>query len=166
MNRLKNLIISISVCIFFTGMATGQSFSDQYHVAVGLRAGESAGLSLKVNNQNSSGCEFLLGLWSNWISFTGLYEKNVQAFNINGMRWYYGAGGHIALETNTYYEQGRSYDRGSDFALGIDGIVGLEYKIPQIPFAVSLDLKPFLEMYRNGNLYFSADPGIGVKFTF
>ena len=69
-------------------------------------------------------------------------------------------------EAGTYYMAGRDYGRGKDFALGIDGIVGIENKIPQIPIAMSLDIKPFMEIFRDGELNFSLDPGIGVKFTF
>ena len=82
------------------------------------------------------------------------------------MRWYYGGGGHIAFRTDSYYNGGRTYVRGDDFALGIDGVLGLEYKIAQIPFAVCFDIKPLVEVYRNGDMYFTFDPGIGVKFTF
>jgi len=166
MNGLKKLLIGISLCMFMVGTVAGQSLSGEYRTAVGLRAGETSGLSLKFNTKSPASYEFVLGIWDNWISLTGLYEKRAEAFNVNGMKWYYGAGGHLAFETNNYYEGGRYYTRSNDFALGVDGIVGLEYKIPQIPFAVSVDIKPLLEIYRNGNFYLSADPGVGVKFTF
>jgi hypothetical protein len=100
------------------------------------------------------------------VCFTGLYEKNAQAFNIDGMKWYYGGGDHIGLATRTLYHEASSYTEGEEYAIGLDGIVGLEYKIPQFPFALSLDIKPLIEIYRNGYLNFEFDPGIGIKFTF
>ena len=59
-----------------------------------------------------------------------------------------------------------TYSRSEAYALGLDGIVGLEYKIPEIPFAISLDMKPLIEIDGNGYFYFAFDPGFGLKFTF
>ena len=166
MNKFKYLLPGILICFLFTGTATAQALGTDYRTAIGLRAGETSGVSMKFNTKSNSSIELLAGFWSKWLSLTGLYETKVPAFQINGMNWYYGAGGHVAFETNTYYKGGRNFTRGNDFALGIDGIVGLEYKINQIPFAISIDVKPFMEIYQSGDLYFAIDPGIGVKFTF
>ena len=166
MNTLKKYFICLSFIIFLKGVGYGQSLTGNYHAAIGLRAGDTSGLTFKFNSGGSSNVELLAGFWSNWLSLTALYEKNVSAFNVNGMNWYYGAGGHVSFVTGDYYNRGRQYTRGDDFALGLDGIVGLEYKIPPIPFAVSIDIKPFMEIYRNGNFFLGIDPGIGVKFTF
>jgi hypothetical protein len=144
----------------------GQSLTGDYHAAIGIRAGETTGVTFKFKTGGSSSVELLAGFWSDWLNLTALYEKNVNAFNVNGMNWYYGAGGHVSFATGSYYNDGRRYTRGDDFALGIDGIVGLEYKIPPIPFALSIDIKPLIEIYRNGDIYAGIDPGIGVKFTF
>jgi hypothetical protein len=108
----------------------------------------------------------IAGFWTDWFNFTALYEKYAPAFNVDGMNWYYGGGGHVSLLTSNVRHDGRYYNRGEDFALGVDGIVGLEYKIPPIPFAVSIDLKPLIEVYRKGGVYVGLDPGIGIKFTF
>ncbi len=166
MKTLKIILISLAFIIPIAGKASGQSLTGNYHVALGLRAGETSGATVKFGIRNSSSIELLAGFWSDWLSLTGLYEKNVPAFNVEGMRWYYGGGAHVAFVTRTYYNEGRYYNRGQDYALGIDGTVGIEYKIPPIPFAISVDIKPFMEFYRNGDLNLGVDPGIGVKFTF
>ena len=144
------------------GQATGSS----YKTAIGIRAGDLSGLSLRINNKSASSVEILAGFWSNWINITGLYEINAQAFSVEGMRWYYGGGGHAGLSTGSYYKHGRYFTRGEDFTFGLDGIRGLEYKIPSVPIAISADLKPLIEIYRNGDVYMGIDPGLGIKFTF
>lgn len=161
----KSLIITLFI-ITAGVTAEGQSLNGNYRAAIGVRAGETSGVTFKFKGRNSGGVELLAGFWHDWVSLTALYEKNVPAFGVDGMKWYYGGGGHISFATGDYYNGGRYYTRGSDYALGIDAIVGLEYKIPPIPFAVSVDLKPLMEIYRNGDLFFGLDPGIGVKFTF
>jgi|WetSurMetagenome_2_1015567.scaffolds.fasta_scaffold05895_6 hypothetical protein len=165
MKTLKGLIITL-LCIVTSGAIFGQSLTGDYHAAIGLRAGETSGITFKFRTGETSRVELLAGVWSDWINLTGLYERHVPAFSVEGMRWYYGAGGHVAFATGNYYNGGRHYTRGSDFAAGVDGIAGIEYKIPPIPIALSLDIKPFMEIYRNGDLYFGVDPGLGVKFTF
>jgi hypothetical protein len=166
MKTLKMLFVCLSFFMVIGYGVSGQSLGNDYHVGLGLRAGETSGITLKINTPRASSLEFIGGIWSNWLSLTGLYEKRADAFNVSGMRWYYGAGGHAAFETSTYYNQGRIYTRGSDYAIGLDVIAGLEYKIPPIPVAISLDVKPLIEIYRNGDMFFGIDPGIGIKFTF
>ncbi len=166
MKTIRKIFLGISFCIISGYAVSGQALGTDYRLALGLRSGESSGITFKLNTGPSSGLEFIAGIWSNWLNITGLYEIKAPAFSIEGMRWYYGAGGHVAFSTGTYYKEGRYYTRGDEYAMGLDGIVGIEFKIPQIPFAVSFDAKPLVEIYRNGDLYFGIDPGIGVKFTF
>ena len=166
MRTIRNILCSLFIFSLINSTVNGQSLTGQYRTAVGLRAGETSGIAFSHNLGQASGFELIAGIWSDWLSLTGLYERKVPAFNVDGMRWYYGAGGHGAVATGTYFREGRSYYRGDDFALGVDGVVGLEYKIPPIPFVVSFDAKPFMEIYRSGNLFFAIDPAISIKFTF
>jgi hypothetical protein len=166
MNFPKQTLTGLTVFILVSGAASAQSLTGDYRAAIGVRGGPTSGVTLKFKSRGSSAVEFIGGLWTDWLSLTALYEKNVPAFGVNGMKWYYGGGGHVSFSTGQYYNGGRLYSRGDDYALGVDGIVGLEYKIPPIPFALSVDIKPLIEVYRNGDLYFGLDQGIGVKFTF
>jgi hypothetical protein len=165
--RSVRIVIAVAGFLIVSAYtASGQALSSEYKAAFGLRAGETSGITFKYNTTSSTGFEIIAGIWSNWLSLTGLYEKRAAAFNVEGMKWFYGAGGHVVFKTSTYYNEGRTYDRGDQFALGVDGIVGLEYKIPQIPFAISLEVKPLMEINADGNMFLSIDPGFGVKFTF
>lgn len=81
----------------------------------------------------------------------GLYEWTMPVIN-DDFNFYYGVGGHL----------GAAYSR---FAIGVDAIVGLEYCIPGVPLALSLDYKPFVNFVtpRINGLW---DFGLGIKFTF
>ena len=52
----------------------------------------------------------------------------------------------------------------SQILLGADGVVGLEYVIPQSPIAISLDLNPRIELATGP--FFDIAPGLGVKYCF
>jgi len=154
-------IFSQCICTAFT-----QSLTADYRYAMGVRAGGTSGFTFKFDTRNTGSVELLAGFWSGWFSLTGLYERNANAFQVEGLMWYYGGGGHLSIETRDHYHERWYFRRGDNFALGIDGIIGIEYKIPPVPIAVSTDFKPFLEVDTNGHVFFGPDIGMGVKFTF
>jgi hypothetical protein len=173
----KIFLMALSLTLIGTTVkAQGLSInSPNYRTAVGLRGGELGGLTFKRFTRPDAAFEAILGLGyrdPRLLSFTLLFEKHVPAFNVSGMRWYYGGGGHITLvgSSSGYYRhpwfRNRYYYEGGAIGLGIDGVLGLEYKIPPIPFAISLDLKPYIEVLSPGGVFWSLDPALGIKLTF
>ncbi len=141
----------------------------QYNTAIGLRAGFTSGLTVKhFFGGGNKAVEGIIGLWPYSTSITGLYEVHKGA-GTAGLNFYYGVGAHVAFRTSRIYYS-RYYDRYYRYyynnALGIDGILGIEYKVPEIPFALSLDLKPFIEFHNDGYVYSALDPGLGLKIAF
>jgi hypothetical protein len=143
-----------------------------YKFAIGIRAGSTSGLTFKHLMNRGNAVELIAGLWPNAVGLTGLYEKHVGS-GISSLRFYYGAGLHFTVETNHYLYRRPSdngayaYRYGPDgWGAGVDGIVGIEYKIPVIPVALSFDLKPYVEATSIGYLYTAIDPGLGIKFAF
>ena len=175
--RVMIVIIWISLVLVPTmNFAQGLSIdSPNYRNAIGLRGGDLGGLTFKHFKSSDRAIEAIIGLGyrdPRIFSVTVLLEKHLPAFDVSGMRWYYGGGGHIAVVAthSGYYPRpwGRyqyEYERGA-IGLGIDGIAGLEYKIPPIPIAISFDLKPYIELYSAGGVFWSLDPAFGIKLTF
>jgi len=161
-------ILALTVSISFGQLATNSS---AYRTAVGVRGGEASGLTIKHFVGGQDAIEGIVGLWYHGLSATVLYERHSSAFNVSGMNWYYGGGGHATIYSDRryYYYNGRRradrYVRGS-IGLGIDGVFGLEYKIPKAPIAVNLDVKPYVEVITSGGIWTSLDPGLGIKVTF
>lgn len=143
--------------------------SKTYNTAVGLRGFGTSGLTLKQFVGQSNAVEGIFNLWNRGFSATVLLERHVGAFEAEGLNWYYGGGGHVAVRSNDiYFRNGRDRYEYADgeVGLGVDGVFGIEYAIPQIPLAVSLDVKPFVEVTTSGNTWLGMDPGLGVKVTF
>ncbi len=160
-------ILFILLFTFTTGIIYAQ-----YNFAIGVRAGGTTGITLKLNNENSA-VEGIIGFWNNGLSFTGLWEKNEDAFNTTSLNWLYGWGGHVSVYGENF--DGKSgpawfnhpnNDGQGDMGFGLDGIAGLEYRLKPIPFAVSVAIKPYVEVVTNGAFLFWIDPGFGIKFTF
>lgn len=162
--------IWITACCMSTAWAQqgmGNSFS------IGLRAGETSGLTLKKSIASRSAIEGIIGIRHYGGSLTALYEQYAPAFNTPGLNIYYGVGGHLGYYQHHHYFYGyhERYDWhehdhfGNTLMLGVDGIVGIEYKLPSAPIAFSFDLKPFLEFGNRGGIFSYLDPGLGVKVT-
>lgn len=164
-------ILAIILPFLFTKNIIAQTEFGQYNykTAIGIRAGGTSGVTVKQFVGETKAFEGIVGIWNRGLSLTGLYE-NYTSTTTPGLNWYFGGGAHVSFETGTsYYVHHRYYDyynNDGGVGFGVDGIVGLEYKISPIPFALSLDIKPFFEVNTNGRVYIALDPGIGIKATF
>ena len=142
----------------------------QYTTAIGIRAGETTGLTFKKFTGASTALEGIAGVWYRGVSATALYEKYIPAFDAANLSWYFGGGAHLAFKTGestlNIFGQRRYYFRDGGMGLGIDGIFGLEYKMPSAPIAISFDFKPFIEFNTKGGGWISLDPGLQFKASF
>jgi hypothetical protein len=71
--------------------------------------------------------------------------------NIEGLRWFYGAGGYVGFESGDTY-------------LGPTGILGIDYKFINVPINLSLDWKPELDIIPDINFVPDAF-ALSVRFT-
>lgn len=107
--------------------------AQKYDTALGVRlGGNNYGLTLQQRLASRLTLEGIAGLGQREYSGTVLAEYH---FGILGpsLNYYFGAGGHL----------GHSKDTGG-FS-GLDGLVGVEYKVAFLPIALSFDFKPSLE---------------------
>jgi hypothetical protein len=156
---------------------TNSSINDNggnYRNAFGIRVGQTSGFTYKHKFESDHAVEVILGTYPYALSLTALYEKYMET-GTNGLQWYFGGGAHLGAPLSgnygyyVYDETGRyRYYRTAWYgpAVGIDGIIGIEYKIPKAPVAFSFDLKPNFEFVRNRGVYGSMDPGLGIKLAF
>lgn len=160
-----------SVLLFILFLIAGTAAA-QYNFAIGVRTAGTTGITLKRNFENSA-IEGLVGFWNDGFSFTGLWEKKVTAFDAENLNWIYGWGGHVSVygedfnskKGPAWFNHPNTDDKG-DIGFGLDGTAGIEYKIKPIPFAVSVGIKPYVEVVTNGAFLFWIDPGVGIKFVF
>ena len=136
-----------------------------YNTALGLRLGPTAGISFKQFVAPRGAFEGILSTRWHGFMFTGLYEIHHQAFNHPGFNFYYGFGGHVG-----YWDVGRYrhpwYDTDGKYtALGVDGILGLEYSFGQLPLNLSIDWKPMFNLVNYTGLW-ADDVGLSVRIYF
>lgn len=135
MNKHTVLLIFL---IFYCIAADAQR---NYKTSVGLRLGSSNGFSVKYFLDETDALEGMLATrWRGIIVF-GLYQRHQTAFRIWELNFYYGAGAHLGF-WNEYMHHPWFEDDVAHAVVGIDGILGLEYTVPGIPFNISMDWKP------------------------
>jgi hypothetical protein len=158
---MKKLLIVFA--LFFL-MGTAVTAQD-YNTGIGVRGGLSNGLTVKHFIGNNVAIEGLLT--SRWDGFniTGLYEIHAyEAFDVPRLNWYYGAGAHLGFwkgrPSHPWFTDNQTYT-----VLGIDGIIGMEYNIEEIPFNISLDWKPGFNLL--GHTGFWGDElALSVRYIF
>jgi hypothetical protein len=143
------------------------------NLSVGARIGGfSSGISVKYFYRENVALEGVVGtnFGRKGLHLLGLYEIHAPAFKVPNLQWFYGAGAHVGSYKGRYYHE-RTYPGYYDSfdktltTVGIDGIVGLEYKIAEIPILVSTDFKPFLDVNRDG-LFLLPDWALTVRYSF
>ena len=163
MKKTALLLITAAFLMLFQQKANAQL----YKAAAGLKfGGYENGISGKYFLNEGTALEGILGIRSHGLVITGLYEYHQTAFNVPELKFYYGAGAHIGAVGDGYYKRYGGEDEyyKSGILLGADGVIGLEYVIPESPIAISLDLNPRLELARGP--FFDLAPGLGLKYTF
>ncbi len=172
MMKKATLIFAMAAfAILFTRQAMAQTSGQtatSYPYALGLKfGGYENGISGKYFMQSDVALEGILGFRKHGLVVTGLWEKHQTAFNVPELKFYYGGGAHIGAVGSGYYKRfngDEDYYDSSSILLGADGVLGLEYIIPNAPIAVSLDLNPRVELARG--TFFDIAPGLGLKYTF
>ncbi len=150
------LFFSILCCV---SLAQAQD----YNTAVGLRGGSANGLSIKHFIENDVAIEGLISSRWKGLNLTGLYEIHAEAFNETGLNWYYGFGAHIGFWDGKHTSWGDA-DRNYS-VLGLDGIIGLEYNIQEIPINLSIDWKPALNLIGYSGLW-GSNFALSARYTF
>lgn len=154
-----------ALSLLFGGLllASGLTANAQYSNAVGVRLGDSYGVTYKTFLQSNRAMDFILNLRNsnnvNYVRLTALYELHNPIADVPGLSWYYGGGGTIG---QVKYKEG---NRNKELYLSLDGVLGLDYTLEATPLNFSLDWKPAAVLRPNAD--FDAN-GIGasVRITF
>lgn len=90
-----------------------------------------------------------------------MYEFNFDIQGIDGLRWYVGPGAHIGFWNHDYKEKKNINSAG----FGIDGVLGLDYKLANYPVNISVDWQPAVDLIGSSG-FTPAYGGIGIRYTF
>ena len=142
---------------------SGSANCQDYRTGIGFRAGFSQGITVKHFIDKRAALEGIIATKWEGLEITGLYEiHNYGSFEVDHLNWYYGGGGHIGFyngENVSWGETGTQY-----MAIGVDGIIGIEYNFEEAPINIGLDLKPGFNFI--GYVGFWYDAALSVRYIF
>lgn len=141
---------------------SGLNEGSTYQTAVGVKVYPGS-ITVKHFINDNVAVEGLGYFWQYGFRVTGLYEIHGNIPGAEGLKWYVGPGAHVGFYNNTWT---KDYpDRNSGVAIGVDGVLGLDYKIKGAPINVSFDWQPSFNLI--GYSYFEGGwGGIGIRYTF
>jgi hypothetical protein len=136
--------------------ATAQS---PYNKAIGIRFPAGTGLTYKKFITQKAAMEFLALYAKESFRLSGLYEFHFPFAKAEGLNWYVGPGAHAGFYKTQYQ---KSYSSKMD--IGIDGVIGLDYKFNGLPVNVSLDWQPSVSLSGNSGTHTSYG-GVAIRYT-
>jgi hypothetical protein len=166
------LLSVISLLAFTTAVAQKSKsfYSSDYTTAIGVKLfpapeGGAGAVTFKYFFKKDAAVEALGYFWQRGGRITGLYEFHWDINGAQGLKWFVGPGAHIAFYNDKYYN-GNRYG-GSYATVGVDGIIGLDYKFNKIPLNLSVDWQPFFD-FGNGryNGFGGEFAGVAARYTF
>lgn len=159
---MKKVFLAMLFAVGVMAGANAQSMGSDYQTALGVKIYPGA-ISLKSFTQDNVALEGLAYFWDNGFRFTGLYEIHGDITGVDGLKWYVGPGAHVGFYNDHWKKEYPGRDGG--VAIGVDGVLGLDYKISGAPINVSLDWQPSFNII--GHSYFEGGwGGLGVRYTF
>lgn len=170
---MKKLLLIIPVLLI--GLSTQ---AQQYKNSAGIRTGYTSAITYKRFLVNEQAIEFLASGRNNGFQITTLYQFNKPMplhFNDNFYA-YYGVGASVGYEKysrrslDVNFDSSApvfTYDQHAFFTMGINTILGVEYRWLAMPLTIGLDIKPFFQFigmqYTETHFW---DMGLSVKYVF
>ena len=158
MKKFLLFCLTVGLILF----AQTETKAQDYKNAIGGRFGVANGVTFKTFLNEINALDFILNFRSTRATssfrLTGLYEIHVPINNATGLKWYYGVGGSIgSLKYKDTDED--------DFAVSLDGVIGLDYKFTGAPINISLDWKPAIDITPETG-FDGEGLGLSLRFTF
>jgi hypothetical protein len=152
-------ILFLSFFVLTVSLLQAQSKSSNgssYTTALGVKVWDGGGISFKHFLNDKGALELIGYFWSQGMRITGLYEIHGPISGASGLQWYIGPGAHVGFYNTKY---------GDGAFIGIDGVLGLDYKFKGAPINISLDWQPSFEFGDNRG-FVGSWGGLGIRYTF
>ena len=169
---MRSIIISTVLLLLMASGIRGQENRN----AISARLGLSSGFAYQLMVDDFRGYKGLMSFREGGIQITALIESYRPLYLkfTDKMYYYTGMGAHIGYtrfpkKHGFYINPFYYYGNGGHFApvIGMDAIIGMEFRLDRIPLTFSLDVKPFFELFGQSIFRLSLfDIGFSVKVHF
>jgi len=162
----KIILIAFTLFLVINSQAQSKSTnSSSYKTALGVKVWDGAGISFKHFLEGNNALELIGYFWGHGARITGLYEIHGPIKGATGLKWYIGPGAHIGFYDGHHHHHHDGDDDHHHTHIGIDGVIGLDYKFNGAPINVSIDWQPAFE-FGHGSGFYGSWGGLGIRYTF
>jgi hypothetical protein len=159
---MKRSFLATMVLLFAISANAQMNDGPDYKTALGVKVYPGA-VSVKHFFKDKIAVEGLGYVTSDGFRLTGLYELYNNLGNVEGLKWYLGGGAHVGIWSDTW--KNKYPTRPDGLSIGVDGVIGLDYKIQGAPLNLSFDWQPSFNIL--GYNYFEGGwGGLGIRYTF
>ncbi len=164
---MRKLLLFIGLLI--TGITSAQNYTRD----AGLRVGDFFSATYRVHQNENQAVEGILFIGRSGATIGIMKEHFQPALGqiSDNLFFEYGYGVHIGFRYTDHYKiLNRTYELYSfrfSPLFGVDGLIGVEYRFPEFPFLISVDIKPYFEYstIQIFNIYLQS-AGISIKYRF
>ncbi|HUR65361.1 MAG TPA: hypothetical protein VMZ03_03340, partial [Chitinophagaceae bacterium] len=117
-----------ALVVSFSQAQNKSSNGSTYTTALGVKVWDGGGISFKHFLNDKGALELIGYFWSQGARITGLYEIHGPINGARGLQWYIGPGAHVGFYNTKF---------GDGAFIGIDGVLGLDYKFNGAPINIS-----------------------------
>lgn len=159
---MKPFFLTGLLAFLFISVHAQYNNGSDYKTAIGVKVYPGA-VTVKHFLSDGKAIEGLGYLSADGFRITGLYELHYNLSDVPGLKWYVGGGGHLGIWSDSWKNKYPTREAG--MAIGVDGILGLDYKIQGAPLNLSFDWQPSFNLI--GYNYFEGGwGGLAVRYTF
>jgi hypothetical protein len=159
---MKPFLLTGLLALLLVNVNAQQNNGPDYKTAIGVKVYPGA-VTVKHFLSEGKAIEGIGYLTTDGFRVTGLYELHYDLGNVEGLKWYVGGGGHLGIWSDAW--KNKYPARQAGMAIGVDGILGLDYKIKGAPLNLSFDWQPSFNLI--GYNYFEGGwGGLAVRYTF
>jgi hypothetical protein len=158
---MKKIFFAIlaSCCMMAASAQNKTANSLDYKSSFGVKIWNGGGLTLKTFINKTTALEFT-GFFRSLGSRVGVnYEWHGDLNTEGNLKWYVGPGAHVGFYR---YRDNPKFD---GTYIGVNGVIGIDYKFADLPLNLSFDYQPSYEIF-SGNSFFSNYGGLSVRYTF
>ena len=156
---MKKFLVAIIILLMVYNVSAQES--QTYNRAIGIKFPAGFAITYKQFITDKNNVEGEAMFWSNGFRAVGLYEFNFDIPGIDGLRWYVGPE-HISVFGTRIISNVKT---SASAGFGIDGVLGLDYKVADYPINVSVDWQPAVDIVGSSG-FTPAYGGIGIRYTF
>lgn len=158
---MKKYLFIICLSIFsFAVNAQSNVTSQNYTTAAGVKFYPGS-FTIKHFISEKAALEGLAYFYNRGFRVTGLYEFHFDIEGAPGLKWYVGPGAHVG------FYSGRKDSYNAFTRVGIDGVLGLDYKFAGAPINLSLDWQPSVDFgSKYGNGFNGNWGGFAIRYVF